>query len=319
MMSCNIRKEKEETIVENLDKKEKSLITAVMHTIKNEQLTVTLQTKGAELVGLKTDALEFIWQADPNIWPRHAPLLFPIVGRLVDHEYVYNDKTYSMKQHGFARNNDFKVIAKTENSILFEQIATNKSKEIYPFDFILNVKYTLLGTKLVTEYIVKNPSNDKDLYFSIGAHPAFSCPFEEGQKRSDYQLVFDKKLAPKGQVNTKGLFEGDLLSVFSEKGIITISDTLFDNDSFAFNPNPFSKVTFVHKPTQKKYLSVSFKNFPYLGIWSKRNVAPFVCIEPWHGIADKKSHNKDYKQKEGVKKLAPQDVFSCSFTIETYE
>ncbi len=319
MMSCNIRKEKEETIVENLDKKEKPLITAPIHTLKNEQLTVTIKTKGAELVGLKTDDLEYIWQADPKVWPRHSPLLFPIVGRLVDHEYIYNGKTYSMKQHGFARNYDFEIIAKTENSILFEQIATNKSKEIYPFDFILNVKYTLSGTKLITEYIVKNPSNDKDLYFSIGAHPAFSCPFEKGQKRSDYQLVFDKKIAPKAHINNKGLYEGSTSTVFSENGIINVTDTLFDNDSFTFNPNPFSKVTFVHKPTQKEYLSVLFKNFPYLGIWSKKNVAPFVCIEPWHGIADRKNHNKDYTQKEGVEKLTPQGVFSCSFTIEIYE
>ena len=89
-----------------------------------------------------------------------------------------------------------------------------------------------------------------------------------------------------------------------------------NHDSFAFNPNSFSKVTFVHKPTQKEYLSVSFKNFPYLGIWSKRKVAPFVCIEPWYGIADRKNHNKEYIQKEGIEKLAPQSVFSCSFTIE---
>jgi len=290
-----------------------------MHTLKSEQLTVSIQTKGAELVGLKTDALEYLWQADPNIWPRHAPLLFPIVGRLVDHEYTYNGKIYSMKQHGFARNNDFELIAKTENSILFEQIATTKSKEIYPFDFILNVKYTLLDTKLITEYIVKNPSDNKNLYFSIGAHPAFSCPFEKGQKRSDYQLIFDKKAIPEAYIAHEGLYEGNTTTVFSESGIINIADKLFDKDSFTFNPNPFSKVTFKHKPTQKEYLSITFKNYPYLGIWSKKNVAPFVCIEPWHGIADKKNHTKDFTEKEGVKKLAPQGVFNCSFTIEIHE
>ncbi len=319
MVSCNTRKEKEETIVENLDKKEKPLKTEPIHTLKNRQLTVTIKTKGAELVGLKTDDLEYIWQADSKIWPRHSPLLFPIVGRLVDHEYVYNGKTYPMKQHGFARDNDFKVVKKTESSITFEQTSTKKSKEIYPFDFVLQVKYSISGKSLQTDYIVENPSKNQDLYFSIGAHPAFNCPLEPNQKRSDYQLVFDKKIAPKGQINNKGLFEGDTLSVFNEKGIITISDSLFNHDSFAFNPNPFSKVTFVHKPTQKKYLSVSFKNFPYLGIWSKRNIAPFVCIEPWYGIADRKNHNKDYTQKEGVKKLTPQSVFKCSFTIQVYE
>jgi len=289
------------------------------HLLKNNKLTVSINTKGAELASIKTDALEYMWQADPKIWSKHAPLLFPIVGRLVDHEYVYDGKTYVMSQHGFARDNDFMVIAKTENSITFEQIATTKSKEIYPFDFILNVKYTLLGTKLITEYIVKNPSNDKDLYFSIGAHPAFSCPFEKGQKRSDYQLIFDEKAMPEAYITHKGLYEGNTTTVFSESGIINITDKLFDNDSFTFNPNPFSKVTFKYEPTQKEYVSITFKNFPYLGIWSKKNVAPFVCIEPWHGIADRKNHNKEYIQKEGIEKLAPQGIFSCSFTIETYE
>jgi len=134
-----------------------------MHTIKNNQLEVTINTKGAELASLKTSAMEFMWQADPAVWSRHAPILFPIVGRLKDHEYNYENKTYKMGQHGFARDKDFKVIKKSKNSILFELIATSKSKEIYPFDFILQVNYSISEKSLKTEYIVKNPS-DKIIY-----------------------------------------------------------------------------------------------------------------------------------------------------------
>tara|TARA_R110002049_G_scaffold18043_3_gene69425 strand:+ start:10879 stop:11523 length:645 start_codon:yes stop_codon:yes gene_type:complete len=206
-------------------------------------------------------------------------------------------------------------LKKTETSITFEQTATEKSKKIYPFDFVLQVRYSLKGKTLQTEYIVKNPSVSEDLYFSIGAHPAFNCPFEEGQKRDEYQLVFDKKIAPQFQSNVDGLYEGNTHDIFKEKGIMELSDTIFDNGSLALNPNVFSEVTFVHKPTQKAYLSVSFKDFPFLGIWSTDSTSPFVCIEPWYGIADRKDHDKDYTKKEGVQKLNPQSTFKCAFSI----
>ncbi|HHC78610.1 MAG TPA: aldose 1-epimerase family protein [Flavobacteriia bacterium] len=318
LISCTL-KAKNGLVSNGVSTTKTTPLTKAMHTLKNKQLSVTILTKGAELSSIKTDSLEYLWQANPKVWPRHAPILFPIVGRLIDHEYIYKGKTYPMKQHGFARDRNFEVVEATKNSILFKQVSTAETKKIYPFDFVLKVAYTLQNNRLIIEYTVKNPSENEDLYFSIGAHPAFNCPLETNQKRSDYELVFDKKIAPKGQINNKGLFEGDSLLVFTKKGIIKITDSLFNHDSFAFNPNLFSKVTFVHKPTHKKYVSISFKNFPYLGIWSKRNVASYVCIEPWYGIADRKNHNKDFTQKEGIQKLAPSNTFTCSFTIEVFE
>lgn len=304
--------------VHKLDKKQITLKTERIHTLKNDQLTVVVNSKGAELTSIKTDTLEYMWQATAPFWGKHAPILFPIIGRLVDHEYTYKGKTYQMGQHGFVRNEEFELVAETANSITLKQKATDKSKNIFPFDFSLYVKYTLSGQHLTTEYKVENPSNSEDLYFSIGAHPAFACPFEEGQKRSDYQLVFDKEVAPQALLHVGGLYEGDLCSALSPKGVMDISDTLFDKGSLTFSPNPFSKVTFEHKPSKKAYLSVVFENYPFLGIWSQNSASPFVCIEPWHGIADKKGHNKDFIQKEGVKKLLPKETFSCSFIIEIH-
>lgn len=286
------------------------------HSLKNEHLNVTINAKGAEITSIKSDTLEYMWQADPSFWGKHAPILFPIVGRLVDHEYTYKGKIYAMGQHGFAKNHDFELLGRTENSITLELKATDELKQIFPFDFVLQVKYTLLENKLTTEYKVENPSGSEDLYFSIGAHPAFNCPFEVGQKRSEYQLVFDKKIAPQALLHVNGLYEGDLCSALSPNGVMTIADTLFDKDSLTFSPNPFSKVTFEHKPSQKAYLSVVFENYPFLGIWSQSSTSPFVCIEPWHGIADRKGHNKDFVEKEGIVKLAPRAGFDCSFVIE---
>lgn len=286
------------------------------YTISNGILTVSILSKGAELSSLKTKTMEYLWQANPEYWPRHAPILFPIVGPLKDGEYIYKNKKYTMAQHGFARDYDFKVIEKHKNSIVLEQKATDETKEIYPFNYTLQVHYTLKNKQLKVEYVVKNPSSDV-MYFSIGAHPAFNCPFEAGQKRSDYQLVFDKKLSPKNKDKDGSFYVEKYDAVFNEPGILDLPDSRFDDGSLCFNPNPFSKVTFVHKPSGKKYLSVAFKNYPYLGIWSAGH-SPFVCIEPWQGIADNANHDKDFTKKEGILKLDPGKIFTCSFTVEVY-
>ena len=288
------------------------------HTIGNESLIVSIKTKGAELTSIKADTTEYLWQGNPEYWNRQSPILFPIVGPLKDHEYTFNGNSYKMMQHGFARDYDFNVIKKTNNSITFEQTASKESKAIYPFDFVLQIQYTIHDKSLDVKYIVKNPSTKDDLYFTIGAHPAFNCPFQEDQQRSDYQLVFDTNDMPKTQDKEDGFYIDKWTQVFKEPGILDLPDTIFDDGSLTFNPNPFSKVTFVHKPTQKKYLSVEFKEFPYLGIWSSKSKSPspFICIEPWYGIADNANHNKDYKQKKGIIKLAPNRIFKTSYTIE---
>ncbi len=290
----------------------------LMHAIANDKLKVIIKTKGAELASIKKDNLEYLWQADPEIWPRHAPILFPIVGNLKDKEYIYKGETYKMKQHGFARDNDFVVIDKSKTSIVFEQRATKKSKVMYPFDFVLQVKYSLKGSLLKTEYVVKNPSDEEDLYFSIGGHPAFNCPFESSQKRNEYELVFDKKRSPRSVIKENKLIVDRSYPVFKEAGTLALPDTIFDKDALIFNPNPFSEVTFVHKPTQKAYLSVRFENYPYLGIWSRNSTSSFVCIEPWHGISAYKKQGKDFTEKTGIKKLVPNEAFSCSFTVNVH-
>lgn len=289
------------------------------YTLKNEYLTIKVNKKGAELSSLKSLKREYIWQANPEFWPRQAPTLFPIVGRLVDHEYLYEGKSYTLNQHGFAREADFNLIEKTEDSIVFELEATEKTKEIFPFDFILQVKYTLTDMLLVTSYKVINPSKTKDLYFSIGAHPAFNCPLEVGHKRNEYQLVFDKELALESDNIIDGLRNNTTTKIFDKKGKLSLPDSVFDYDAVIFNPNKFSKVTFVHKPTQKSYLSVEFLNYPYLGIWSSHRNSPFVCIEPWHGIADSINHNKNFEEKEGIIKLQPGKIFSCNYSIEVLD
>lgn len=309
-LSCNFSKEI----------KVNNHINSETYTLSNDTLEVSVKSRGAELSSIKFNSMEYLWQGNPEFWAEQSPILFPIVGRLKDHEYVFDNKTYKMSFHGFAWKSNFKMIAKSTSSLTFELTSSEKIKEIYPFDFVLHVKYTLKGKALEVEYEVKNPSNIEDLYFSIGSHPAFNCPMEEGQKRIEYQLVFDVDSMPKSQDKKGGLFIDEWTQYFKEPGILKLQDSTFNKGALVFNPNPVSKATFVHEPTQKEYLSLTFKNYPYLGIWSAKNindkVAPFVCIEPWYGVADKTSHNKEYIEKEGVIKLIPNEIFNCYFTIE---
>lgn len=309
LCGCNNKTSK---ITENLNSE--------MHSISNDTLTVSVKTKGAELTSIRHNEKEYLWQGNPEFWKHQSPVLFPIVGRLVDHEYIYQDKTYPMNFHGFAWKNNFKLIEKSSNSLTFELTSSDELKEIYPFDFILHIKYTLKGKSLNVEYEVKNLSKKEGLYFSIGAHPAFNCPIEADHKREDYQLVFDTDAMPKSQDKKSGLFINKYTQYFEEPGILKLQDTTFNNGALVFNPNPFNKATLIHEPSQTKYLSMTFKNFPYLGIWSAKNnnekIAPLVCIEPWYGVADFENHDKHIIKKTGINNLEPNDVFNCSFTIE---
>ncbi len=290
-----------------------------VYTIKNKNLSVAVKTHGAELTGIKSPKHEYLWQGNPEYWKGQAPILFPIIGKLKDFEYIYQGKTYKMKPHGFARNSEFEVVKKTDNLITLRLTATDKTRAIYPFDFDLQITYKVVGHQVIVTFNVLNPSATQNLYFSIGAHPAFNCPLEPNQNRNEYQLVFDKKISPAAHINNaQKLDAGQTIQVFSRPGIIDISDTLFRKKAFTIAPNPFTEVNLIHQPTQKKYWRISLKDIPELKIWS-RGKSPFICIEPLNGSVDKADHNKELTQKAGIIKLPPKETFKSSFKIEIFE
>ena len=287
-------------------------------TIQNNYLTVEISKLGAELTSIRSATMEYLWQADPNVWPKHSPLLFPIVGALNDKMYTYERSTYSMQRHGFASDVTFEVVERSTDYITLEYTATAETKTNYPFDFKLQVLYRLHKNKVLVRYTVKNTMDTEPLPFSIGAHPAFKVPFKPGQERNDYALVFHRDLSPKTKLKKNGRYVNEYRTIFKRPGILSLSDSLFNDGALAFEHNPFTKVSFVHIPTNKIYLSIKFRKFPYLGIWSVNDTANFVCIEPWHGIGDNAGHNGDLKQKEGIITLEPGKTFRCQFTVETY-
>lgn len=285
-----------------------------MQILENDFLKISSKTQGAELTSIikKANNTEYLWQADPKHWGRHAPVLFPIVGRLKDNQYTYKGQSYTMKQHGLARNMDFKLAKQDAWSVLYELNSNPETLRQYPFPFRLHIQYALKEKDLIVFYRVINPVKTP-MYFSIGGHPAFNCPLDKNTKRSDYQFVFEQKETLSTQRLTEGIRNGIETPILKNKKELPITDHLFDEDALVFQ-NLASNKVFLQKG-KDRYLSFDFTGFPYLGIWSKSQQSPFVCIEPWYGVADHLTHNQDLVEKEGVMRLEGGAAFSCYYVV----
>ncbi len=283
--------------------------------IKNEYIKAKIKSLGAELNSLQkcTDSCEYIWQADDKYWARHSPILFPIVGRLKEDSYIYKDKKYSMSQHGFARDKEFEVVNKEENFIEFRLCNDEKSLEIYPFLFELIISYKVEKSKLIISYKVKNKSNEI-MFFSIGAHPAFNWSLEENLKKEDYFLEFEVTNSKRYFLDNLGLIYKNIDLKFEDKKLF-LNEELFKDDALVFNDSNIKQVVFKSLKSDK-FIKVNFDNFPYLGIWSKPSGAPFLCIEPWFGVADDENSNQKLEEKRGINSLKKDEEFSCFYSIE---
>ena len=275
--------------------------------IKNDVLSVTIKRKGAELSSVKDGSgFEFIWQAQ-EVWPRHAPNLFPIVGSLVDHEYTYQGKSYPMNHHGFARDFDFDLLHQSEHSAAFVLQPNELIKEQYPFQFTLVISYLLQGNSLKQSFRVIN-NDQKSIPVSFGGHPAFNA-----NPISEYKMVFEQPERVKSNRLTGPYINDQTLDVV-EGNEIQLSETIFNEDALIFQGLRSKSVALQHLKSNHS-VKVSIDEFPYLGIWSKPK-APYVCIEPWQGLADYANHNKKIEDKKGIVWVPANQEVKKSFTME---
>ncbi len=232
-------------------------------------------------------------------------------------KYTVDGITYELPQHGLARVRDFEMIEQTKNSISFELKYSEDTLKVYPFKFSLIIKYTLNDINLSIDYIVKNLDN-KEMYFSIGAHPAFMCPIEN-DKFDDYYFEFnEKENASIMQLVGPGYFSKEEKPYLKDENIINLSTDLFKNDALVFKNLKSNKISLKSK-NHKKYLEFDFGEFPYLGLWTKDTGAPFVCIEPWFGHADFDGFNGEFKDKAAIQSLMPNKEFHCNYNISFFE
>ena len=278
-------------------------------TLSNSELTATINTFGAELISFKNNSnKEYIWEGNPNYWGKHSPILFPIVGSLRNNNYIYNNSIYHLPRHGFAREMDFEVKEKTDLEVVFSLKQTGATLEKYPFNFELQISYTLTNSVLKIGYKVIN-NNDFSMPFSIGAHPAFALPSDF----KNYELLFEK--SEKLIVST---LENDLISNATyilpmENNSLRLNYSLFENDALVFKTIASKSVTLAENNIP--LLKVHYKGFPSLGIWTKSQ-APFICIEPWIGYADTIENNGNLEDKEGIQILGENQTFETNYLIE---
>lgn len=292
----------------------------MLYKLENEYLEVTLSNKGGELNSIKgkLDGVEYLWNGDNTYWKYHAPILFPIVGKVIDGTYIVNGKNYNLPQHGLARLYNFNTIQESSNSISFELESSEKTLKIYPFRFSLIIKYTLDNQSIKVEYVVKNLDSNI-MYFSIGAHPAFMCPILKDEELNDYYFEFEKKeVADTMELLNSGYFSHNEKRYLKNENIIELSKDLFKNDALVFN-NLSSNKIWLKSKKHSKSIEFDFTNFPLLALWSKPTGAPFVCIEPWFGHADYIDFKGEFKDKAGIQSLEPLNTFKCTQVITIHQ
>ena len=280
-------------------------------TITNSQLTATINTLGAELISLVKNNKNYIWNIDETYWNKTSPILFPIVGRLKNDSYTFNGKTYQLPRHGFARNMEFTLDKKSDSQVIFELNETEETRLIYPFSFKLLMAYTLMENELVIEYFVRNQSYEV-LPFSIGAHPAFAI----SDKLENYSLEFNAADTFETHHLENESFIGKTTLVDAKNNTINLNYALFEKDALVFKQLNSNEVILKNK--DKSILKVNYDHFPYLGIWTKKN-APFLCVEPWCGLADGINHNGNLEEKEGINHLPAGEDFLRAIRIEILE
>ncbi len=282
----------------------------------NDYIEVEIQKFGAELISLKQmcDDTEYIWNADSNYWKRHAPVLFPIVGRVVNDQFRVNDKTYHLGQHGFARDMEFKVIDQSSSHVTLNLKWDDETLKVYPFKFDFKITYAIEKSKISIEYNVKN-MDQHPIYFSVGAHPGFNCPIKENESYDDYYFEFEKsEEASISLLTPDGLLKRDKVAYLNNEKFIEISASLFKDGALVFEHLKSKRISL--KSRKSDYcVHVDFEGFPFLGLWSKAEGAPFVCIEPWIGHADYADFQDDFSKKEDQICLDVQKYFNRKFEI----
>ena len=285
--------------------------------LENEKLIAEISLHGAELSRLfsKETQQEVLWNADAKYWARHAPVLFPNVGKYFKGGLTHNGSYYPEGQHGFARDCEFICTMEESDRATFLLESNESTLKRYPFPFRLEIGYELEDAGIKVMWKVLNIGNET-MYFTIGGHPAFNVPVLDGTKFTDYFLYFEGKnsLDYKLLDKASGCIIADSREVLPlENSMYQLREGMFDNDALVFDDGQIDKVAILY-PNKKPYITMECAGFPNFGIWSKPG-APFVCLEPWQGRTDNAGFEGEISTKPGITALNPGEVFEKSHKI----
>lgn len=289
-----------------------------MHILKNDVLTVEVSEHGAELHSIRKGATEYLWQADPKFWARHSPVLFPIVGSVWDKLYRVDGKIYELGQHGFARDMDFVKVEGNDTEVFYRLESNDETLKKYPWPFRLEIGYKLKVNAIEVIWRVYNPGTE-EMYFQIGAHPAFYYPDYDPETDERGYFSFDRsegleciRIMEKGCVDAVTKYPLEI----PQDGLLPLRKDTFDViDTIMLQDSQIGRVT-LHRNDGTPWLSLKF-TAPVVGLWSPPTKnAPFICIEPWYGRCDRAGYTGDYRQKDWVNRLEPGKEFEGIYTIE---
>ncbi len=279
-----------------------------MVTLKNEAMTVTIKEQGAEMTSvLAANGTEYLWHADPAFWGKHAPVLFPICSGLINGEYHYEGKTYSLPKHGYAWTKLFEVESATETEATFLLRDDEESRVNYPFAYELRITYRLNGDTIEVAYDVTNPA-EKPLYMSIGAHEAYACPEGVGE----YEIVFPEAETLYSSYNIST--SNDKKLILDNSKVFPLNEELFFNDSLNFRDGSKSNSLILRNKETGRGVEVVYEGFDHLLLWQPKH-APFLCVEPWCGFPDVMGHDGDISKKFGIHCVKAGETFHRLHTI----
>lgn len=285
--------------------------------LHNERIAVSVDSHGAELKSLRRvfDGREYLWKGDPAFWGRTSPVLFPFVGGLNDKKYRIGERVFEMSQHGFARDREFALLSETEEELWLMLCSDEETYGKYPYEFVLKLGYRLLAEGVEVLWQVENPGKER-LYFSIGGHPAFNCPIEEGKRQTDYLIYLDagEDRIVSTRLSGQGLATRKQDVYPLKKGYLAITEDLFDRDALVIEDQQIKRVSLCDTEGSP-YLTVTMEA-PLFGIWSPpRKNAPFICIEPWYGRCDREDFAGQLKDREWGNSIAPGEIWKASYRI----
>lgn len=291
------------------------------YTLENEYLHLSFRSTGGELTSIKSkNGIEYLWQGDSTYWAGQAPVLFPICGCLRnDTATIGEDKSCHMPRHGIARKQEFQLKETTSSSITFSLASNELTKESYPYDFLLQITYSLDKNSVTTSYHIKNESN-VPMPFFIGGHPAFQCPLCPDESFEDYVVEFEQvenTSCPSLDMIT-GLIDPSIrTSYLVNEQILPLKHDLFYKDSLIFDELKSRKVLL--KSLKSNHgIEFAFQDFDYFILWSSYNDGPFIALEPWTGLSTCNDEDDVFEHKRGVRILDPNDGANFQYKITTF-
>ena len=276
--------------------------------LKNQNMTVTIAERGAEMQSIRINGNELLWQGIPEIWSGRAPILFPICGGLKNNKFTYEGKEYTLNKHGYARNTTFSVESATEKEATFLHVSDEETKKCYPFTYEFRVTYALIDNGIKITFKIDN-LGEKPMYFSIGSHEAYLTP----GGIEDYDLIFPQK-ETLGSYQLLGNYLTDTaLPIIKNSTTLPLYDKFFMIDAIVFKDIKSESVTLRNRKTGK-YVRVEFPGKPYFAVWHKHG-APYICLEPWAGIPDSPEACGDITKKEGINSIGIGGTYEVSHTV----